>query len=216
MAGQVVECVACGHVGEPQFKGSIWITIILLFVFFPAAIVYEIWRRSGDKVCDDCGNSNIQAYRPNQSSSQNQQRPFNNRVNRRQKKDSKMGLLLVAFFLLMIIAVVFIKPDSGSSVSMPVVEQKKEAYTTPAATSSYQNSQVSSDSSSEIVSFDECKQKAQSVQLAVAGTQYKSAVLVDSDIAYMARICTNDGSVLVTCSAPDQKMITTRSYDCPL
>lgn len=66
------------------------------------------------------------------------------------------------------------------------------------------------------MSFDECKQKAQSAQLAVAGTQYKSAVLVDSDIAYMARICTNDGSVLVTCSAPDQKMITTQSHDCPL
>jgi hypothetical protein len=86
MANQMVECVACGHVGEPQIKGSMWITIILLFVFFPAAIVYEIWRRSGDKVCDDCGNSNIQMYRPNPSSSQIQQRPFNSRVNRGQKK----------------------------------------------------------------------------------------------------------------------------------
>ena len=215
MAGQTVECVACGHVGEPQVKGSIWITIILLFVFFPAAIVYEIWRRSGDKVCDDCGNSNIQMYRLHQPS-QTQQRPFNSRVNRGRKKDSKIGLLLVAFVLLMIVAIVFIKPDSSSVSQAPAVEQKKETYTAPTTTSSYQSSQTSSDSSSTSVSFDECKSRALSVQLSVAGTQYKSAVLVDSDIAYMARICTNDGSVLVTCSAPDQKMITTRSYDCPL
>ncbi|WP_336143345.1 hypothetical protein [Acinetobacter sp. 102] len=71
-------------------------------------------------------------------------------------------------------------------------------------------------SPSTIMSFDECKQKALSVQVAVAGTQYKSAVLVDSDIAYMARICTNDGSVLITCSALDKKMITTKSNDCPI
>ena len=216
MANQMVECVACGHVGEPQIKGNLWITIILLFVFFPAAIAYEIWRRSSDKVCDGCGNSNIQVYRPHQAQSQIQQRPFNNRASRGRKKDSKIGLLLVAFVLLMIVAIVFIKPDSSSVSQAPAVEQKKETYTAPTTTSSYQSNQTSSDSSSTSVSFDECKSRALSVQLSVAGTQYKSAVLVDSDIAYMARICTNDGSVLVTCSAPDQKIITTRSYDCPL
>lgn len=214
MAGQVVECVACGHVGEPQIKGNLWITIILLFVFFPAAIAYEIWRRSSDKVCDGCGNSNIQVYRPHQAQSQIQQRPFNNRASRGRKKDSKIGLLLVAFALLIVIAVVFIKPDDSYTPPAPVAAVKNEPYTTPTTTSSYQSS--STGSPSDLVSFDECKSKARSVLLSVAGTQYKSAVLVDSDIAYMARICTNDGSVLVTCSAPDQKMITTRSYDCPL
>ena len=59
MAGQTVECVACGHVGEPQIKGSIWITIILLFVFFPAAIIYEIWRRIGLGVCSNCGSDAV-------------------------------------------------------------------------------------------------------------------------------------------------------------
>ncbi|NKG34792.1 hypothetical protein [Acinetobacter junii] len=71
-------------------------------------------------------------------------------------------------------------------------------------------------SSGVAIEFNECKSKAKSVQSAVAGTQYKSSVLVDSDIAYMARICTNDGSVLVTCSASDGKMVTTKSNDCPL
>jgi hypothetical protein len=214
MAGQVVKCIACGHVGEPQIKGSIWITIILLFVFFPAAIVYEIWRRSGDKVCDECGNSNIQMYRPNPSSNQIQQQPFNNRVNRGRKKDSKIGLLLVAFVLFMLVAIIFIKPNDGYTPPVPVAEKKSQEYTAPTTTSSYQSS--STGSPSDLVSFDECKSKARSVLLSVAGTQYKSAVLVDSDLAYMARICTNDGSILITCSAPDQKMITTRSYDCPL
>ncbi|MDO3665342.1 hypothetical protein [Acinetobacter higginsii] len=71
-------------------------------------------------------------------------------------------------------------------------------------------------SPSSSMGFDECKQKALSVQLAVAGTEYKSAVLVDSDIAYTARVCTNDGSILITCSAIDRKMITTKSKDCPI
>ena len=35
-----------------------------------------------------------------------------------------------------------------------------------------------------------------SAQLAVAGTQYKTNVIVDSPNTYVARICTNDGSVL--------------------
>lgn len=211
MAGQVVECIACGHAGEPQIKGSIWITIVLLIVFFPLAIGYEIWRRSGGKVCSNCGSQNIRLYRSNQQFNQNQ--PFNQR-NRVQKKDSKIGLLLVAFALLIVIAVVFIKPDDSYTPPAPVAAVKNEPYTTPTTTSSYQSS--STGSPSDLVSFDECKSKARSVLLSVAGTQYKSAVLVDSDIAYMARICTNDGSILVTCSAPDQKMITTRSYDCPL
>ena len=38
----------------------------------------------------------------------------------------------------------------------------------------------------------------------------KSTVIVDSDSTYMARICTNDGSVLITCSGYDGKMILTK------
>ncbi|MDM1019705.1 hypothetical protein QSV37_05180 [Acinetobacter sp. VNK23] len=71
-------------------------------------------------------------------------------------------------------------------------------------------------SSNVVIEFNECKGRVKAVQSAVVGTQYKSAVLVDTDIAYMARICTNDGSVLITCSASDRKMVTTKSNDCPL
>lgn len=59
-----VECIACGHVGASKTKGSLWITIILLLIFFPSAIVYEIWRRSGGGVCSACGSNHVKLYVP--------------------------------------------------------------------------------------------------------------------------------------------------------
>lgn len=58
------ECSTCGHVGEPKIKGSIIITIILLFFGLLPGIFYEIWRRSGGKVCSNCGSNHIHLYRP--------------------------------------------------------------------------------------------------------------------------------------------------------
>lgn len=40
---------------------------------------------------------------------------------------------------------------------------------------------------------------------------YKVVNIVDTDILKVKRMCTNDGSVLVSCSAPDNKMILTKS-----
>lgn len=65
-------------------------------------------------------------------------------------------------------------------------------------------------------SFDECRSKIQSALSSVSGTSYKTSIIIDTNTAYMARICTNDGSVLLTCSASDGKMVTTQSSDCPL
>ncbi|EEY87426.1 hypothetical protein HMPREF0018_00173 [Acinetobacter radioresistens SH164] len=59
-----VECIACGHVGEPKTKGSFFITIILLCIGFLPGVIYEIWRRSGGKVCSACGSNQVQLYRP--------------------------------------------------------------------------------------------------------------------------------------------------------
>jgi len=59
-----VECITCGHVGSTATKGSFFITIILLcFGFFPG-LIYEIWRRSGGKVCSACGSSHVKLYIP--------------------------------------------------------------------------------------------------------------------------------------------------------
>lgn len=59
-----VECIACGHVGSTATKGSFFITFILLwFAIFPG-ILYEIWRRSGGKVCSACGSHNVRLYVP--------------------------------------------------------------------------------------------------------------------------------------------------------
>lgn len=65
-----VECIACGHVGPKTTKGSFIITLILLiFGIFPG-VVYEIWRRSGGKVCSACKSSNIKLYVPRKHKSQ--------------------------------------------------------------------------------------------------------------------------------------------------
>ena len=61
---QTVECIACGHVGQPKTKGSFAITIILLFIGLLPGIIYEIWRRSGGKVCSACGSHGVRLYVP--------------------------------------------------------------------------------------------------------------------------------------------------------
>lgn len=59
-----VECIACGHVGVPKTKGSFAITIVLLFFGFIPGLLYEVWRRSGGKVCGACGSHSVKLYIP--------------------------------------------------------------------------------------------------------------------------------------------------------
>ena len=59
-----VECLVCGRVGSAKTKGSFLITIVLLFIGLLPGIIYEIWRRSGGKVCGSCGSQNIRLYSP--------------------------------------------------------------------------------------------------------------------------------------------------------
>lgn len=65
MAGQVVECIACGHVGATKLRGSTFITIILLFFYIIPGIIYMAWRRGGG-VCSACGSSNVKLFIPTQ------------------------------------------------------------------------------------------------------------------------------------------------------
>jgi hypothetical protein len=59
MSGNCVSCNNCGHTGWSKTKGSIWITLVLAFFFLVPAIIYEIWRRSGLGVCENCGSSSL-------------------------------------------------------------------------------------------------------------------------------------------------------------
>ena len=71
MANQMVECVACGHVGVAKGKVSILIFIILLFVFFPLAIIYYVVARN-NKGCSACKSSNVKLYVPQARNPQHQ------------------------------------------------------------------------------------------------------------------------------------------------
>jgi hypothetical protein len=77
-----VECIACGHVGATKVKGSFFITLILLWFAIVPGVIYEIWRRSGGKVCSACGSSNVKLYvpRPVQVQQQPQVEPLQNRT----------------------------------------------------------------------------------------------------------------------------------------
>ncbi|MEJ5037433.1 Pmp3 family protein [Acinetobacter johnsonii] len=55
MANKCISCNNCGHVGWSKNRGNFLITLVLAFFFLLPAIVYEIWRRTGVGVCDNCG-----------------------------------------------------------------------------------------------------------------------------------------------------------------
>lgn len=59
-----VECLVCGHVGSTKTKGSFAITFILLWFAILPGVFYEIWRRSGGKVCSACGSHSVRLYVP--------------------------------------------------------------------------------------------------------------------------------------------------------
>lgn len=67
------------------------------------------------------------------------------------------------------------------------------------------------ESSSKSMSFEQCKSAQQQMGSALAGTQYKVIPIVKTNIVSIERFCANDGSVIVTCSKPDQNMTVTRS-----
>lgn len=54
MANKCISCNNCGHVGWSKNRGSFLITIVLMIFFFIPGVIYEIWRRSGLGVCENC------------------------------------------------------------------------------------------------------------------------------------------------------------------
>lgn len=45
--------------GWSKNRGNIFITIVLAFFFLIPAVIYEIWRRSGLGVCENCGSDAV-------------------------------------------------------------------------------------------------------------------------------------------------------------
>lgn len=70
---------------------------------------------------------------------------------------------------------------------------------------------IAPNSQGQDISFDDCKAKQSSMVLDLGGSQYKTEIIANTDIVSTIRVCTNDGSVLITCSALDGKLITTKS-----
>lgn len=59
MANKCVNCNNCGHTGWSKNRGNFIITIVLAIFFLIPAVVYEIWRRSGLGVCENCGSDAV-------------------------------------------------------------------------------------------------------------------------------------------------------------
>ena len=66
-------------------------------------------------------------------------------------------------------------------------------------------------SESRSMDFDECKKLQANTLLASVGTKTKVFSTVTTDILTSIRVCTTDGSVLLSCSKPDNKMVVTKS-----
>jgi|GEM_PF-5766768 len=61
------------------------------------------------------------------------------------------------------------------------------------------------------MSFAACNASVEQMLIDLAGSSYKSWSIVDTIDVKVTRICTNDGSLLVTCSSIDEKMVITKS-----
>jgi len=67
------------------------------------------------------------------------------------------------------------------------------------------------DSQSVSMSFEACL-AAKERTIASLGVNSKDIIpIVNTNVMTMTRVCTADGSVLITCSKPDSKMVITRS-----
>lgn len=66
-------------------------------------------------------------------------------------------------------------------------------------------------SHSEQMTFEECLAHRERVIISLNVNPQNIIPVVNTGIVTITRICTADGSVLITCSKPDQKMVLTMS-----
>lgn len=98
------------------------------------------------------------------------------------------------------------KPDIAST---PKPQAKKHEVVKK---ESVPKKEVGLETTTKELDFDSCiaLQNQFASDLTSSGN-YKVVNIVDTDILSIKRMCTNDGSVLVTCSKPDNKMVLTKS-----
>jgi F0F1-type ATP synthase assembly protein I len=133
----------------------------------------------------------------------------------RQKVGFAAGMLVavVPGFLLGIVTVTLFDQTAGSSPqppAQPAVEPiaAPQGMTESTGASDEASSAAQLESSSKSMSFERCISTIQDMsgQLGVAPNN-----IVETDVMRMVRFRASDGSVLVTCSRPDQRMVITRS-----
>ena len=91
-----------------------------------------------------------------------------------------------------------------------IVEPEPEPIVEPKIDGLDENSVVKSESSN--MDFSVCIQQQVEFSEAISSSgNYKVIPIVDTNILSIVRFCTNDGSVIHTCSAPDNKMVVTMS-----
>lgn len=96
--------------------------------------------------------------------------------------------------------------NNSSSVSAPERPSTERSVTTQ-----------DKDTIANATNFEKCKAIIGNTIDSVS-SNYKTAKILDNNLMYTVRICTNDGSILATCSAPDGNVnpVTKASPDCPL
>lgn len=123
-------------------------------------------------------------------------------------------LLVLGFIMAMGVIAKHNAENPTPAQNEPVKATQAQSSPTPAQTPTTTNNGAV-ESESRQIPFNECVGLQKQSLLAVAGTGYKTSVVVDSSDLSVVRICTNDGSVLITCSRLDGKMVTTKSPHCP-
>lgn len=86
----------------------------------------------------------------------------------------------------------------------------KEQLNSMAASGSYPEQESPVTKSSELVSFDKCRQDTRSVYSQLSGN-YPAKEVVNTGVLYMVKLWTNDGAITVTCSEPDGKKVVTQA-----
>lgn len=73
---------------------------------------------------------------------------------------------------------------------------------------------TASNTEAQSMPFDQCVAVVDKTALQLGLGWLRAPIIVRTTEAYIRRFCTDTGSVLITCSRPDQKMVTTKSpYD---
>lgn len=91
----------------------------------------------------------------------------------------------------------------------PAAPAQVEARPAPRALPPAEPERLKLESSRRSVPFDSCVLLMTQTVLGVGGSNVR--VIVSAPEMRMLRICTNDGSVLITCSRDDSTMVTTKS-----